>query len=346
MMRRIVLFLGILFLCAGLFAGVFLYRAKTMRSGYTGERVFSIGAGEDIRSIARRLDEAGLVASEWYFLWSAWTGGLGGRVRAGDFVIPGKRTAPEVVALLRASEGKPKEVSITFPEGWTADKMAARLSANNFDGERFLALVRDPFPEWREKFPILETLPKGSSLEGFLFPDTYSFALDASSEMILERLLRNFDEKFDMSLRTETARQGKSVFEVVTMASILEREIGTANQSKETIERDRKIVSDIFWRRFKDGYPLESCATVQFVLGTNKTQLSIEETRTDSPYNTYVNKGLPPGPISNPGGVSLRAALFPEANTFYFFLNNPETGKTFFATTFEEHKANKVKNGL
>ncbi len=337
------MFLSIL---AGVGAGVFLYRAKTVKSGFSGEKLFHIEVGEDITSIAKRLERERLVASKWYFLWSAWRGGLRGNVRAGDFVIAGRRTAPEVIVILRSEEGKPKEITLTFPEGWDSKKIAARLNANRFDGDRFLALVKEPLPEWREKYVTLQNLQEGSSLEGFLFPDTYTFLLSATPEDIIEKMLRDFETRFGDDLRREATRQEKSIFDIVVMASILEREIGTANQSLETIERDRKMVSDIFWRRLGDGHALESCATVQFVLGSNKPQLSFEETRTPSPYNTYINKGLPPGPIGNPGIVSLRAALFPTTNDFYYFLNNPETGETFFAKTLEEHGRNKVQNGL
>ncbi|QQS21433.1 MAG: endolytic transglycosylase MltG [Candidatus Moraniibacteriota bacterium] len=147
-------------------------------------------------------------------------------------------------------------------------------------------------------------------------------------------------------MRKEADQQGKTVFETVTFASILEREIGNANQSAEAIERDRRMVSDLFWRRLRDNHALESDATLEYARGESKVQHSIEETRFDSPYNTYRYRGLPPGPISNPGLASLRATLFPLSNPYYFFLNNPKTGETFFAVTFEEHKHNKVKNGL
>lgn len=346
MLKKILFIFLALFFVAGVSAGVFLYQARSAKGSFVGEKVFHIEDREDIMSIARRLEDAHLVASRWYFLWSAWRGGLQGKVRAGDFVISGKLTAPEVVATFLSEDGKPKEITLTFPEGWDAKKMAARLSANQFDGDGFLALVKNPLPEWRQQYSLLSRLPAGASLEGFLFPDTYTFRLDATPRDIVEKMLRNFETRFNDDLQQEATRQGKRVFDIVILASILEREIGTANQSVGTIERDRKMVSDLFWRRLKDGHALESCATVQFVLGTSKTQLSFEETRTPSPYNTYINTGLPPGPIGNPGLVSLRAALFPTPNDFYFFLNNPTTGKIFFAKTFEEHQKNKAQNGL
>lgn len=339
----------VFFLCVTISFGAlfgFLYKAKTERGDLSGNRVFHIESGEDIRSIASRLERERLVSSRWYFLWSAWRGGLRGRVQAGDFVIPGNRTAPEVVSILRVSEGRPAEISLTFPEGWTAEKITARLSANQFDGEKFLELARHPIPEWKEKFPFLKLLPEGASLEGFLFPDTYVFQLDAAPEDLVESMLRNFGTRCDKNIRSEIEKQGKNFYDVIILASILEREIGTAHQTQEDIDRDRKMVSDIFWRRLSDGHRLESDATVAYIRGETKVKHSIEDISVDSPYNTYAHAGLPPGPISNPGLSSIQAAVFPIPNTFYFFLNNPETGKTFFAETFEEHKANKRKNGL
>lgn len=347
MIKKILFWILFLIGVAGICAGVFLYQSKASKGNFTGEKLFSIEVGEDIASVAERLEKEQLVASRWYFLWSAWQGGLRGKVRAGNFVISGRLTAAEVVVILRSKEGKPKELTLTFPEGWDAKKIATRLSANQFDGGEFLKRVMNPDVGLKVRYSFLSSLPDGASLEGFLFPDTYTFRLDATPESILEKFLRNFETRFGDDLLKETLRQGKSVFEIVTLASIVEREIGTANQSSEIIDRDRRMVSDLFWRRLKDNHALESDATVQYARGGEvKIQHSFEETRVLSPYNTYINKGLPPGPISNPGLVSLRAVLFPLSNAAYFFLNNPETGETFFARTFEEHIANKKKNGL
>ncbi|MGB2791707.1 MAG: endolytic transglycosylase MltG [Candidatus Moraniibacteriota bacterium] len=334
-------------LLAGVGAGIFVFRAKSVKSEFVGEKLFHINEHENVFSVARRLENERLVVWQGYFLWSAWTGGLQGKIHAGDFVIPGKLTSPDVVSIFLANDGKPKEMTLTFPEGWDAKKMAARLSGNGFDGDGFLALVANPLPKWKEKYPTLASLPEGVSLEGFLFPDTYTFLLSATPENILAKMLQNFETRFTQDMRDETLRQGKSILDIVTMASIIEREIGTANQSTSDIARERGMVSDLFWRRLADGHALESDATVQYARGGEaKVQHSLDDIAVVSPYNTYVNKGLPPGPISNPGLVSLRAALFPIANDFYFFLNNPKTGQTFFSKTFEEHVKNKAANGL
>lgn len=346
MLKKFLGVIGSVFILSGVAAGVFLYRASTVWSEFSGERVFTVEDGEDIMSVGERLFSEGLVPSKVYFLWSAWRMGLRGHLRAGEYVIPGKLSAPEVVSVFLSTAGKPEEVTLTFPEGWTAEKIAGRLSANHFDGDRFLELVRMPDPEIKKTYSFLADLPEGASLEGFLFPDTYTFRLTASPEDILQFFLKNFSEKFDASLQEKAHAEGKTVFDSVTMASILEREVGTATQGAADIERERSIVSDIFWRRLADGHRLESDATLAYALGTNKIQHSAADTANTSPYNTYAHTGLPPGPISNPGLISLRAALSPISNEYYYFLNNPKTGETVFSKTFEEHVANKNKNGL
>jgi UPF0755 protein len=122
------------------------------------------------------------------------------------------------------------------------------------------------------------------------------------------------------------------------MASIIERE---ANK-----DEDRKIISGIFWNRIKIGQALQSCATVSYVLGENKKQFSYEETRVNSPYNTYINPGLPPGPINNPGLLAIKASIYPQESSYHYFLNNPQNGETIFSKTLEEHNLNKAKVGL
>jgi len=248
-------------------------------------------------------------------------------------------TIPEIAKIITSKkETILNQVKITFPEGWTAKKMADRMSANNLPGDEFLSLVNDPADEILSEFSFLSDKLENKTLEGYLFPDTYFFAADAGAEDIVAKLLNNFDKKINESLRNEITNQGKGIYEVLSMASIIENEVRSSE--------DRKIVSDIFWGRIKTGQPLQSCATLAYILGVNKKQYSLEDTRIDSPYNTYVNKGLPPGPISNPGIVSIEAAIYPTLTDYNYFLSDPETGETVFSRTLDEHNANKVKHGL
>ncbi|MDP2736501.1 MAG: endolytic transglycosylase MltG, partial [bacterium] len=133
----------------------------------------------------------------------------------------------------------------------------------------------------------------------------------------------------------EIKKQNKTIFEIVTMASIIEKEVRSTD--------DMKIVSGIFWNRIKNGQGLESCATLAYILGVNKPQYSVEDTKIDSPYNTYKYRGLPPGPIANPGFNAINAAVYPENTNYNYFLSDPETGKTIFSKILDEHNANKYK---
>ena len=158
---------------------------------------------------------------------------------------------------------------------------------------------------------------------------------------IIEKFLSNFEKKFKKEWQLYLKKQGKKIFEIVTLASILEKEVAR--------KEDKKIVSGIFWKRIKKGKPLESCATIAYLL--KKDWNSFEEMRKDiysakkidSPYNTYLYPGLPKGPISNPGLDSLEAAIFPKFTDYNYFLTDPKTKKTIFAKTYREHLKNKAK---
>jgi UPF0755 protein len=216
--------------------------------------------------------------------------------------------------------------------------MAARLTAIGLPGDKFSYLVVHPLPEWRTKFDFLADLPEGASVEGFLFPDTYLFNPDASGQTIIETMLRTFGKKVNVDVRVALVAKQKSLFSAVTLASIVENEVPT--------EHDRRIVADLFSRRLTNGMPLQSCATLQYILGVDKKQYSYDETQTVSPYNTYLNKGLPKGPVGNPGLMSLRAVASPEPNPYVYFLSDPKTGETIFSATYDEHVAAKAAYGL
>ncbi|MFH0928244.1 MAG: endolytic transglycosylase MltG, partial [bacterium] len=189
-----------------------------------------------------------------------------------------------------------------------------------------------PIKDWSLEFPFLTDKPAMVSLEGYLFPDTYRFAMNATAEDIVRRLLREFDRKFTMELRAEAADQKRSIFEVVVLASLLEREVQS--------DSDKAKVADLFLRRLDAKWALQADSTVNYATGGTSPSISLEETRFDSPYNTYLYRGLPIGPISNPGLASLRAALHPEKNEYWFFLTTP-TGEVRYGRNLDEHNANR-----
>ncbi|MEI8104092.1 MAG: endolytic transglycosylase MltG [Candidatus Moraniibacteriota bacterium] len=302
------------------------------------ERLFHINQGETTWSIAERLEDDRFVVSRWLFVAYLWKENLRGRAIAGDYLLNGQMTMPEIAFKLTQGETESLSVTITFPEGWDSHKMADRLTANGLPGADFLILVQQPKPEYRDQFPFLKNIPENASLEGFLFPDTYSFFKKAAAEDIITTMLGDFGMRL-AGLNSGNAVVSKhSLFDTVTLASIVENEVKTT--------ADRKLVADLFWRRLAIGQRLESDATVQYVLQGNKVQHSFSDTRVDSPYNTYINNGLPPGPIGNPGLDALTATMYPTSNAALFFLSDPVTGETVFAKTYEEHLRNKKSHGL
>ncbi|MCX6795284.1 MAG: endolytic transglycosylase MltG [Candidatus Falkowbacteria bacterium] len=195
--------------------------------------------------------------------------------------------------------------------------------------------------DYSDRFDFLKDKPKYYSLEGYLFPDTYRFFSDVSADEIIVKMLENFDRKLTKKMKEDIAAQGRSIFEIITMASIIEKEApinyGTGDNN------DARIISGIFWRRLKNGQALQSCATLAYVLGENKAQYSEADTKVDSPFNTYAYRGLPPAPIANPGILAIEAAIYPVDTSYNYFLTPAGTKKIVFSSTYEEHLINKKK---
>ena len=336
--KRIIILVCLL----AIFMGGYLfvnYRTDTSVGKADEAKVVVVAKGDSVDEVAEKLEEQELISRQLYFIYYVWTHNIENKIIAGEYEIaPGLKIA-EIAEILIKGEVKPAYVKVTFPEGWTAEQMAERLDGKNLPGGEFLEITMDPPAEIKNGFDFLKDIPSGASLEGFLFPDTYFFAQEASAEDIVGKMLENFDLKFNQDLRYRIAVQNKDPFEMITMASIIESEVKT--------EEDRKIVSGIFWNRLGIGMALQSDATVSYGLGgEKKIQHDANDIDSDSPYNTYKFRGLPPGPVSNPGISSIRAAIDPTDSDYIYFLNNPKTGKTFFSVTFEEHVANKAANGL
>ena len=182
------------------------------------------------------------------------------------------------------------------------------------------------------QFYFLKDKPEDTSLEGFLFPDTYEISGGINCDDFIITMLSNFERKITPELKNQMQKKEKSVFEIITMASMLEKEVRTLN--------DKKIASGILWKRIEVGMPLQLDATINYITGKSDPAVAIKDTKIDSPYNTYKYKGLPKGPISNPGMDSIIAAINPEDSPYWFYLSD---GRTIFSKTFEEHTVNKAK---
>jgi len=172
------------------------------------------------------------------------------------------------------------------------------------------------------------------SYEGYLFPDTYRVYADAKPEEILKKIFINLDDKITPEMRAEIEKQHKTFFEILTMASVIEKEAPTPDSMG--------MVADIFWRRYENNWPLQSCATVNYVTGKSDPAVSAKDREVDSLFNTYKYPGLPLGPISNPSLSAIKAAIYPIKNNYWYFMSGSD-GKMHYAKTLEEHNQNVYK---
>ncbi|MBN1178319.1 MAG: endolytic transglycosylase MltG [Anaerolineae bacterium] len=307
---------------------------------------FVVEPGETAGQIAERLVEAGLVSDAELFRRYLQYEGLDAGLEAGTFTLRQTMTIPEIAQALQS--GLRPERVVTVREGLRLEEIAADVAAQTGIPEaEFLELVTTG---WRgtelAQYGFLIGLPPDATLEGFLFPDTYRLPEEATAYDVLARMLSTFDERVSSDMRLAAANRGWSVYELVTLASIVEREA--------VLAAERPIIAGVYLNRIVDGWLLNADPTVQYALGYQadagswwKRPLYLVDLEIDSPYNTYIYTGLPPSPICSPGQSSLQAAAAPADTEYYFFLANchANDGSHLFAATEEEHYANYASCG-
>lgn len=299
--------------------------------------------GDTTSTIATKLRTAGLIRQPLLFSLLVRIQDLDDKLQAGRYLLRPDMTMSEIVSALQNS--RVEEVQVQIIEGLRLEEVAEVIDAAGLafvDGQTFLETARNGEAFQPNHF-LLSSLPPGASLEGYLFPDTYRFAATATVTEVVETMLNRFDEQY-ATFETEVRVSGYDVHQIVTMASIVQREAAR--------EDEMPRIAAVFWNRLKPehvaetgGGRLQADPTVQYVLGQpgnwwpRLDTLSVEEINNlASPYNTRVNPGLPPGPISNPGLAALRAAAQPDesAEYLYFVASCTDPGAHNFATTFEE----------
>jgi len=298
--------------------------------------VFTINPGETAATIAPRLQREGLITDSQLFLWLVRYEGVDALLEAGEYELRANMTMNELIDSLQ--HGRLREVSVTIPEGKRAEEVAALLEERGIvESSVFLGLVRSSSPAY--DFLQDRRADARTSMEGFLFPETYLIPADYDAQQVLDLLVMTFAESFSAEMRQAAAEAGMSVYEVVTLASIVEREA--------VVAEERPIIASVYLNRLEQGMYLQSDPTVQYALGYQedagqwwKIPMSLEEdVVVDSPYNTYMYPGLPPGPICSPGLASMQAVLEP-ADTLYLFFFSKFDGSHAFAETYEEHLQN------
>lgn len=309
------------------------YVAPPIPTGRTVQ--FVVHSGETPRAVARQLRASGLVRSAFWFRVYLSGTGQARRLEAGEYRFAVGLTYGEIASALQ--RGQITAISVTVPEGFTVSQIAERLQAADICTKAsFLrAEEHDKFPE-----SFVESLPEPPQvryrLEGYLYPDTYNFSRGESAHDVVNAMLQNFSRHVNGSLMAEATSAQMTLPALITEASLIEREA--------KIESDRPLIASVIDNRLKRDMPLSIDASIQYVLGPTRT-LTRKDTRLENPYNTYLHRGLPPGPIASPGMPSIEAALHPARTHYlYYVAKNDGSGGSYFASTYTQQLQNERRS--
>jgi UPF0755 protein len=328
---------------AGLWA--FRYATEAARPGDAGAPVLvSVFDGQTDVEIADELQAQGLIKSKMLFQGQLRLSG--GALVPGTYTLRKGMSVPQIVdsitgaapaeEVAEAPSDAPESFDITIPEGWRTEQIAEEYARLGGEGgaEAFMQAVQDID---RSQFDFLADLPADKSLEGYLFPDTYRFS-GTNPTANVATMLTTFGNKYTPEMRQRTDEMGLTINQVLTLASLVEREA--------KLPEERPTIADVYLSRWEQGWRMEADPTVQYVVGKPGSaeswwpQLSGDDLFVESPYNTYQNDGLPPGPIANPGFASIQAVLFPDDTPYMYFVAMGDSGEHAFAVTKEEQDAN------
>ena len=308
---------------------------ETPPSDDTSPVMFRIELGQTAREIAEHLQEKGLITNETVFRRLLQYRGADQSLDAGLYELRPNMTMDEIIVVLE--EGRLQEITFTFLEGWRAEQMAQVLAdAGVVSVEEYMALVREPS---RFDYEFLRALPADSTLEGYLFPDTYILIKgQASAESIIRTQLTTFERRVTPELRATLSQDDLTLNQAIILASLVEREA--------VVAEERPTIAGVYLNRWRNGTVLNADPTIQYALGYQpdsgqwwKWPLTREDLQLDSIYNTYTRAGLPPGPIANPGLDAIRATILAPQTEYYYFVSRND-GTHAFAVTFEEHLQN------
>ncbi len=306
------------------------------------EQSFVVGKGAGAKQIAMELTDEKIISDPYPFLVYLFFTDSYKKIKAGHYNLNSQMSGKEIADTI--IDGKIAKTKITVIEGWNIDQIGVYLQSQKITTQASLyKITGDPMnsipPNLSEdiynRFSFLKDKPKQASLEGYLFPETYYIEDDTDTENVVTKMISELDKKITSQMREDIIKQNKNIFQIITMASIIEKEVKTLT--------DKKMISGILWNRIQIGQPLQADATVLYALNKNgANKVYTKYTEIDSPYNTYKYKGLPAGPICSPGLDSIIAAIYPTPNDYFYYLSKPD-GTTIFNKNLEEHNIAKAK---
>ncbi|MDO5022621.1 MAG: endolytic transglycosylase MltG [Eubacteriales bacterium] len=302
---------------------------------------FVVASGDSLNRVSKNLEKQKLIRSGTFFKYFADFSGFGQKIQAGEYTLKRSMTVNEILDRLSSGDGKPTVTDITIIPGWTVEDIANYLVKENIlkNTDKFLSLCKSgqDFSAYYYIHDVLNSRDKSNRkyvLEGYLAPDTYEIYISSDEETIIRKLISQTEAVFPSNFQERAEELNLSMDDVFTLASLIEKEAKTQDFAK---------VSAVFHNRLQKNMTLGSDVTIKYVLGTKRMVLTKEDLSVKSYYNTYTNKGLPPGPICNPSQDAVRAALYPDEeflknNMLYFCSKNPDTGELHFSRTLAEHE--------
>lgn len=274
-------------------------------------------------------------SSKNLFYFSIYTklSGIDTKIKSGHYPLTNqKQSIADLFEKFSQGSTVKKEIRITSIEGWSLYKLDEYLKEQPFENTIELSSLK--VKDFQQDYTFLQGIDPERTLEGFLFPDTYSFFVDSNNFTVAKKMLDNFDKKLTEQMRQEISEQSYSLDEIIILASIIENEVRTLES--------KKNVSSIFRKRLDIGMKLQSDATINYFTQSGRDRSLLTDLEIDNPYNSYLYQGLPPGPISNPGFDSIMAAIYPIENSYYYFLTD-KNGEIYYANTFQGHIQNRNK---
>jgi UPF0755 protein len=299
--------------------------------------IVEIPEGSKIDDIAKILHDKGLIRNRMIFQSYAGRHSRGiKQIKAANYRFEPSMSSVEIFNAMLNGKDYDGAVAITIPEGKNIKEIGSILESHHICSSEDFINETKKVSEYKKRYTILSSYPDSADgrtpMEGYLFADTYQFASNSSASTVVSQMLANTQKKFSKSMLNKISANNQNVDQILNVASIVEME------SKE--DKDKPKVASVIYNRLAQNMKLQSDATVLYALGEKKTNITNDDLKTNSPYNTYVNTGLPIGPICSPSLKSIKAAINPAQTNYLYFVSDPSTGKTYFATNLSDHQQN------
>ena len=309
-------------------AGYFYYSSglNAVSANAAAEMQVVIPRGSSLKAIADILKKENIIRDSLVFELYCQLNDRSDSIKAGKYSISSSMRVPEIVEVIVSGKAIVDTLKFTIPEGYKLEQIVEKLSSLGVVSKEEIESALDAK---KYDYGFISQIPdREKKLEGYLIQDTYEIYKDTTAQAIIDNLLERFDEIFTEEYKSRAKELDMTMDQVVVLASIIEREA--------KLDNERKTISAVFHNRLKKNMMLQSCATVQYLFKEQKDVLSYKDLEIQSPYNTYINAGLPPGPIASPGLKSIEAALYPEDTDYLYFVARDD-GSHIFTRTYGEH---------